>query len=525
MDHLLLAIATISMTLQFVTAFMAIRMTRLSDGEVCAWCLLSIGFLAQGVRRAVVLAENLSGASRGDLLGESIGLLATLLMLGGVCFMRPLFLRMKQSREKVIEKQEELAKSYEKLTESETRFRTMAEFTVDWEFWINTDQSVRYISPSCFDFSGYRPEEFYADRGLITKIIHPDDLAMYENHTHQLAEGGNPRPIDFRITTREGELRWISHVCRPVVGGDGSPLGWRASNRDITRRKEMEHMLQDYTETLEREIAERKRAQDALAEKRQELENLNQTLEQRISDTVGELRNKDQLMLSQSRLAAMGEMISFIAHQWRAPLNNLGLVIQSVRQEYVTGQLSAEQMAHYVEKGMELINFMSQTIDDFRYFFRADKLKKPFSVRESITRALSLVQASLKDNKIAIAIEADEDLQIQGFSNEFAQALLNLLGNARDALLERAVAQPLIRVKLFREGERAVLTISDNGGGIAEGIIGRIFDPHFTTKEESKGSGIGLFMAKTIIEKNMGGRLSVRNFEGGAEFRIEVSAC
>jgi PAS domain S-box-containing protein len=521
-DDLILAIMTASMTLQFVAAIMAIRLIRISDGGTPAWILLSIGFSVQGVRRAIFLAQQLSGASRGEIIEELTGLLVTLLMLGGIWATRPLFLRIRESHEKLVQKQDELQRTNEKLIESDLRFRTMAEFTVDWEYWVNPDYSFRYVSPSCAEFSGYPPEDFYADPELMNRIIHPEDRELYANHTHDVLPGGKPRPIDFRLTTRDGETRWIAHVCRPVIGSDGASLGWRASNRDITRRKEIERMLQEYTETLEREVAERKTAQEALAGKRLELETLNQTLEQRVSNAVGELRNKDQLMISQSRLAVMGEMISFIAHQWRAPLNNLGLVMQSVRQEYGANQMTPEQMALYVEKGMELINFMSQTIDDFRYFFRTDKIKRPFSVKESISRAMSLVQASLKDNNIAIAVDAEDDCQIEGYSNEFAQALLNLIGNARDALLERGVAEPLIRVRLFRENGGAVLTVSDNGGGIRDAIIDRIFEPYFTTKGESKGSGIGLFMAKTIIEKNMGGRLSVRNVNGGAEFRIDL---
>jgi PAS domain S-box-containing protein len=521
-DDLLLAIMTVSMTLQYVAAIIAVRLIRISNGGITAWVLLSIGFFVQGIRRTIFLVQQLWGTPRGELLEECVGLLVTLLMLSGVWYMWPIFTRIRDSHEKLLQKQDELAESNEKLMESEFRFRTVAEFTADWEFWIDSDHRFKYISPSCRDFSGYSPQEFYADPDLINRIVHPQERQLYVNHTHDLTEGGQPRPIDFRLITRSGETRWISHVCRPVIGSDGSALGWRASNRDITERKKIEGMLHEYTETLEREVAERKGAQEALAGKRLELETLNQTLEQRIADAVGELRNKDQLMISQSRLAAMGEMISFIAHQWRAPLNNLGLVIQSVRQEYATGNLAPDQMARYVEKGMELINFMSDTIDDFRYFFRSDKMKKPFSVRESITRAMSLVQASLKDSNIAIAVDAEEDLQIDGYPNEYAQALLNLMGNARDALLERGVAEPLIRVRLFREQERAVVTVSDNGGGVDEAILDRIFEPYFTTKGESTGSGIGLFMARTIIEKNMAGRLTVRNIEGGAEFRIEV---
>jgi PAS domain S-box-containing protein len=522
MNYLLLVIMTLSATFQFIAAFLAIRLIRVSGAHV-AWVLLAGGFLVQGIRRAVTLFQTLNGLSQGNMTVEILGLLISLLIVCGVWMIGPLFTRIKQSKQELIEREDELAKSHQELIESETRYRTVADFASDCEFWIAPDNSLRYISPSCVQFCGYTPDEFYRDPQLISKIIYPEDLARYDGHTHILLENGQPQPIDFRITTRDGQERWISHVCRPVVDRDGSSLGWRASNRDITERKHMERVLHEHATMLEAEVAERQRAQETLAIKKLQLETLNHTLKQRIGHAVAELRNKDQLMIRQSRHAAMGEMINFIAHQWRNPLNNLGLVIQGVRHEYDAGQMTPEQMSLYMEKGMKLISFMSQTIDDFRYFFREDKVKKLFSVRESITRAISLVEASLKDNNIRIVVEPGDDLQIEGYSNEYAQALLNLLGNARDALLERAVAAPVIRVKLFREEGRAVVTVSDNAGGIPDDVIDRIFDPYFTTKEESKGTGIGLFMAKTIIEKNMEGRLSVRNVEGGAEFRVEVS--
>jgi C4-dicarboxylate-specific signal transduction histidine kinase len=234
------------------------------------------------------------------------------------------------------------------------------------------------------------------------------------------------------------------------------------------------------------------------------------------------LREKEQMLLQQSRLAAMGEMIGNIAHQWRQPLNALGLTVQQLRLFYDQGELNRDCLDKSIFQSMELIRHMSRTINDFRNYFKPDKEKAEFRLSESIADTLSLVNASFKNQHIDIEVIAKKDSAIFGYRNEFAQVLLNILNNARDALTERGARDPRVTITIGTEGERAVVIIADNAGGIPEEIMGKIFDPYFTTKDPQRGTGVGLFMSKTIIEKNMGGRLTARNTGEGAEFRIEV---
>jgi len=135
---------------------------------------------------------------------------------------------------------------------------------------------------------------------------------------------------------------------------------------------------------------------------------------------------------------------------------------------------------------------------------------------------MSLLKGSLQSPRIGIEIDVQGDPVIHGYPNEFAQVLLNIVINAKDILAERGIAVPKVVISAFRDGSSAVVTVADNGGGIPEEFIGKIFDPYFTTKGPQLGTGIGLFMSKSIIERNMGGRLMVRNTADGAEFRIEV---
>ncbi len=237
---------------------------------------------------------------------------------------------------------------------------------------------------------------------------------------------------------------------------------------------------------------------------------------------VEALREKEQMLIQQSRQAAMGEMIGNIAHQWRQPLNSLGLSVQQLLLFYDLGEFNREFLDRSVTQSMTLIKHMSETIEDFRNYFKPDKEMTEFRVRAAIEHTLSLIDDSFKTQHINCEFVIKDDVVIYGFQNEFAQALLNILNNARDILTEREIDAPRVTISIFNQDGAAVVTIADNAGGILEEIMDKIFDPYFTTKGPQQGTGVGLFMSKAIIEKNMGGKLSVLNTDTGAEFRIEV---
>ena len=235
-----------------------------------------------------------------------------------------------------------------------------------------------------------------------------------------------------------------------------------------------------------------------------------------------ELRQKEQMMLQQNRMAAMGEMLNNIAHQWRQPLNILGIRIQEIGLSYEHGEYSQELLDEKIAKAMENLQHLSQTIDDFRDFTQPTTEKSLFSVEQVVAKTLSLIEASFTEWGIAIEVDISGAPQIDGYPNEFSQVLLNILMNAKDELRERRPHDARIAVSAWTEDGRTVVTITDNAGGIESEILGKVFDAYFTTKELGKGTGIGLFMSKDIIERKMAGHLSVRNVEDGAQFKIEV---
>jgi signal transduction histidine kinase len=275
----------------------------------------------------------------------------------------------------------------------------------------------------------------------------------------------------------------------------------------------MRNDLQGNRASLLREIAERKEAEEALKQ-------LNETLELRVKNEVAANRDKDHLLIQQSRLAAMGEMVHNIAHQWRQPLNSLSLIISNILDDFRFKTLTEETLERDAASARRLIEKMSTTIDDFRDFFRPDREMSSFDVATSIRDAVFIVEASLKSNHIELALEAPKGMTASGFPGQYGQAVLNLLVNAKEAILEHRQTEGRIRVALGQENGAAVLTVEDNGGGIPVDILPRLFDPYFTTKDQ--GTGIGLYMAKMIIERNMEGTISAANIEGGASFTLSI---
>ena len=280
---------------------------------------------------------------------------------------------------------------------------------------------------------------------------------------------------------------------------------------------------------LEQRVAERTRhlvEQRAELEKRnQELQDTYHLLQEKAEDTIRaleEVRERDRMLIQQNRMAAMGELVMNIAHQWRQPLNFLALLVQEQAMQYRQEGTSQEDFIANTKKAMEVINNMSRTIDNFGGFFRPDDERGSFRVNDVLTKVIAMIGASFKELQVSIETTGQEDLVIHGYRNEFTQVLINILLNARDAFLEHPIANPRITIHMAREDKIGIVTILDNAGGVPDAIIDRIFDPYYTTKGPGKGAGIGLYMAKTLIERHMHGSLTVRNIGGGAEFRIEI---
>lgn len=254
-----------------------------------------------------------------------------------------------------------------------------------------------------------------------------------------------------------------------------------------------------------------------------ELNQLNLDLDKRVQEEVSKQSQQEKLLIQQSRFAAMGEMIGNIAHQWRQPLNAMGLVIQNLEVAYEMEMIDEKYINRVISKSNRLLDSMSKTIDDFRNFFKPNKKEEIFSIKSSLDVSMDIIKTTLDNNMINITENIDESLTIKGFPSEFSQVILNLLGNAKDALVENNDSNNrIININVFKDKKDVLFEISDNAGGIPLNIIDDIFDPYFTTKEEGKGTGIGLYMSKMIVENNMDGSLQVKNENAGATFFIRI---
>jgi C4-dicarboxylate-specific signal transduction histidine kinase len=257
-----------------------------------------------------------------------------------------------------------------------------------------------------------------------------------------------------------------------------------------------------------------KRTQELLKETQDYKENL----EKKVQTEIEVRREREKALIQQSKLASMGEMIGAIAHQWRQPLNELSIRIQKLRYQYQNDKINEQFIQEFIEKNTKTIDFMSKTIDNFRNFFRIDKNKTTFHVKNAIEDVLNILDAQLKNNYISLNFEGN-DFSIDGFKTEFEQVIMNVISNSKDAFLSNKIEKPVIDIRL----EEHKIYIQDNAGGIPENILDRVFEPYFTTKQQGDGTGIGLYMSKMIIDENMNGKIYLQNKNNGILITIELA--
>ena len=351
------------------------------------------------------------------------------------------------------------------------------------------DLRVIYINERFSQFLFGNPAEEFQPIPLKEFVKNPT-LDLFRS-LQKLSLQNPPVNYIFMFNKFDGTPCYVSATVSGIFGPEGKIIEMVFIGHDITQLQQNKQYLQEQVE-------------------KQALVNLEQ----------------QQLMFNQAKMAAMGEMIGNIAHQWRQPLNALGLIIQGIEDAHLHGELDEQYLYDMTVKSMDKIEFMSQTIDDFRNFFQPNKAKETFDMAVAIDKTIDIIGKTLESHHISLVFDGVEEgiYMIEGYRNELQQVILNLLNNAKDALCSyygdgRDTAK-WIRISIEKKDNMNVLSIEDNAHGIPESIIERIFEPYYTTKEEGKGTGIGLYMSKMIIEQNMGGRIEVSNHLEGACFSI-----
>ena len=332
---------------------------------------------------------------------------------------------------------------------------------------------LQAASAECWRILGIPAEVFAGSEEALLALIRKEDRKRLRKAIASLLRDHRSCAVEYRLRQAGGKELVVQDQREPMFDEHGTLVG-------------MVGTIQDITEQV------------------------------RLAD---DLRAKELLLLQQSRMAAMGEMISYIAHQWRQPLHLLNLLVFNLAHSGDGARLS-DTRQQMVIQAEDLLQHMSSTIEDFRNFFRTDQGPMLFDLKQAVRKILELVAADLHEQGIETVFDAEDDLCVTGYGNEFSHVLLNLLNNAKEALIDKGVTAPGIYIHLFREGNKKIVTVRDNAGGVPESVREQLFESYFTTK--ATGTGIGLHISKIIIEKRMQGSIIARNTGDGLEFRIEL---
>lgn len=286
-----------------------------------------------------------------------------------------------------------------------------------------------------------------------------------------------------------------------------------------------------YTVSIVRDVSVQRYYQQQLLERNRTLADLNATLEDRVREEIDQRMTQERMLMQQSKLAAMGEMIGAIAHQWRQPLNAIGLLVQDMHEGLTGNTMTAEESEETLQLVMDQVQYMSDTINDFRNFVTPERATAVYSVTDAVRTTIRLVKAQMDSKGITVLLRGTQNGcdHVEGRAKEFQQAVINIFNNAQQAMEEYRMQhlaetdyRPLITVDVAACGDFVNVTIFNSGGAIPRAVMDRMFEPYFTTKDPTRGTGLGLYMVKMIIEFNAHGRVHAENRDGGVAFVLQL---
>jgi len=373
---------------------------------------------------------------------------------------------------------------------------------------------ITFVNDEFCKISGYTKEELIGKNHNIVR--HPDVPSEAFKKLWKTIRAKNIFKATVKNRAKDGSTFYVNTTVIPILDEDGDIEEFIAIRYDVTK----EIFYRESLEKKEKELEELNRELEKRVEmKTKALKELNETLEMRVSEEIAKNEEKQKLMFWQSRFASLGEMIANIAHQWRQPLTELNLTLFSLKKAALQHQ--NDELESLYNESKELIQNMSKTIEDFSNFFKPNKEKHYFMLHESIEEALQFLNRVLKKDMITVKTSF-EDVRILGISNELTQVIINLVKNSRDAFVENNISEREIVILVKRERNRAYVELKDNAGGIQIQECYKIFEPYFTTKHSSQGTGLGLFMSKMICEKGFNGSLDVVSKSNRTKFIITI---
>ena len=361
----------------------------------------------------------------------------------------------------------------------------------DYVIYSRTDLQgvITYASKEFINISGYSKEELI---GQPHNIVRHKDVPKeaFKDMWDTIKQGKTWRG-EVKNRKKDGGFYWVDANISPEYDKNGNITGYAAVRHNITLQKEIEE--------------------------------INKNLESKVYKEVKKNRKKDIQLHEQSKMLQMSEMIGNIAHQWRQPLSVISTASSGLKLKKEMEMLSDEEYYEMLDIIINNTKNLSKTIDTFSGFINYKKSKSDFCLQERVDDTLRIIEKTLQNHDIALVKDYDEQtIMVSNYAALLSQALLNILTNAKEILLKREVQNPTIYIRVCQDNQRAKVMIEDNAGGIEEDTMGKIFDPYFTTKHQSMGTGMGLHSSYTLVVNDLHGELYVKNSEEGAQFFIEI---
>jgi len=288
----------------------------------------------------------------------------------------------------------------------------------------------------------------------------------------------------------------------------------------VSLEKNLKQLLKDYdrkTRRLDKIIKQSDRQQLQMIKLNAELDEHKNNLELKVEIEIKKREEKEKMLMQQSRLASMGEMMDAVAHQWNQPISVINMQVEMMGYDFEDGLIDETYVVDFQKRVTDQVDHMMSTLKEFRSFFRPSKDPVDFDIKQMINKVLLLVKDEFMKNTIEIVVDDKENFTLNGIENEFKHLIINIINNSKDAFIENETKNRKIKINLLSDENYKIIEIIDNAGGIPTHVIDDIFKANVTTKEEGKGTGIGLYMSQQIAQKH-NGILSVENVENGAKF-------
>lgn len=377
---------------------------------------------------------------------------------------------------------------------------------------------ITFVNDEFCTNSGYSREELLGQNHNIVR--HPDVPISTFKELWDTISHKKTHKTTVKNLTKEGKTVYLNTTVTPILDKKGDIKEYIAIRYDVTKEVELKKELEEkYNELEFLNTTLEQRVQDQT----KQLKKLNATLEQRVEEEVEKNRQNQKVLFWQSRMASLGQMLANIAHQWRQPLTELSLTLFNMKKSL--NENNVEKINLYYNDSKSVIKNMSETIDDFTNFFNPNKPKEKFLLKDSIDESLQIIKKTIQKENVSIRTVFN-DYSVLGVSNELSQVIINLIKNSIDAFNKNELSSRLIIIKIDKtvisEKDFAVLSITDNAGGIEEEVAQNVFDPYFTTKHSSMGTGLGLFMSKMIIEQSLNGTMQLNRLKDGICFNITI---